>query len=375
MKLIINKYLQGSSNKLEERKLYNWLSEDENNIQIFKEEITYYMLNDSRNEIVDAQEAFEEFKEFKESIKKRENKQVHIFSYKKYYKYAAAVAILVSSIYFINNSIESKDKNTNQVSKNIKPSNNVSNEIILTLNDGSTQLLDKDKEELSYIDSTSEELLAYNEIKTPKGQIFRLVLSDSTVVWLNADTKIKYPKKFVSTLKTRTVILEGEAFFDVAHNKDIPFVVYANGIDIKVLGTKFNVSSYANDQFINTTLVEGSVNVVDTNDTNNSIILEPSFQASYQKTNMVLTSKEVNTLDYTSWIQKIIIFNDTPFESLITKIERTYNVEIINENEQIKNERFTGQFDIENIETIFKALSSNFHFEYEINNNKITIKN
>ena len=372
MKLIINKYLKGDTNELEEKELYDWLFKDDGNIQIFKEEITYYMLNDSRNEIVDVQEAFEEFKE---SIKKRENKQLHIFSYKKYYKYAAAVAILISSIYFINDSLESKNGGTNQVSKNIKSSSNINDEIILTLNDGSTQLLDQADEELSYLDSSSEELIAYNEIKVPKGQVFRLVLSDSTVVWLNADTKLKYPKKFVNALKTRTVILEGEAFFDVAHNKNKPFIVNTNGIDVKVLGTKFNVSSYTNDKFINTTLVEGSVNVIDTNDTNNSIIIAPSFQASFQKENMLLTSKEVNTLDYTSWMQKRIIFNDTPFESLISKIERTYNVEILNENEQIKKERFTGQFDIENIETIFKALSSNFYFEYEINNDKITIKN
>lgn len=372
MKLIINKYLKGDINEIEEKELYNWLFKDDSNIQIFKEEITYYMLNDSKNEIVDVQEAFEEFKA---NVKKRENRQIHIFSYKKYYKYAAAVTILISSIYFINNSLESKKGNTNQVSKNIKPSGKVNDEIILTLSDGSTQILDQADEEISYLDSSSEELVAYNEIKIPKGQVFRLVLSDSTVVWLNADTKLKYPKRFVNALKTRTVILEGEAFFDVAHNKNKPFIVNTNGIDINVLGTKFNVSSYANDQFINTTLVEGSVNVIDTNDTNNSIIIEPSFQASFQKEDMLLTSKRVNTLDYTSWMQKRIIFNDTPFESLIAKIERTYNVEILNENEQIKNEHFTGQFDIENIETIFKALSTNFYFEYEINKNVITIKN
>ena len=171
------------------------------------------------------------------------------------------------------------------------------------------------------------------------------------------------------------VQLEGEAFFDVAHNKNKPFMVITKGVHVEVLGTKFNVSSYANEKFINTTLVEGSVNAIDANNANNSIVIKPGFQASFQKEIMDMTSKKVNTLDYTSWMEKVITFNDTPFENLIATIERTYNVQIINENEQIKNERFTGEFDIENIETIFKALSSNFYFEYEINNNKITIKN
>ena len=372
MKLIINKYLKGNTNELEEKQLYDWLLKDDHNIQIFKKEISYYMLHSSGSEIVDVQEAFEEFKA---SVKKREHQPVHVFSYKKYYRYAAAIVILISGIYFVTNFKNLYSNSTNQFSATIKSENNTNDEIVLTLDDGSTRVLGQEKEELSYLDSSSEELLAYNVIEVPKGQVFKLVLSDSTVVWLNADTKLKYPKKFINSLTTRTVELEGEAFFDVAHKKNQPFIVNTNGVDVKVLGTKFNVSSYANDKFINTTLVEGSVNAIDTNNASNSIIITPGFQASFQKDNMRLTSKKVNTLDYTSWMQKIIVFNDTTFENLIAKIERTYNVEILNENEQIKNERFTGEFDIENIETIFKALSTTYYFEYEINNNKITIKN
>lgn len=373
MKLIINKYLKATTNELEEKKLYDWLLENDSNVQVFKNEVTFYMLNNSTSEIVDEQKAFEAFKE---AIDKREkHKQLRVFSIKKYYKYAATIGILISSIYFINNSLKSKDANTNKVAKDVNISNDLNQDIVLTLNDGSTKIVEKEKEELSYINTPSEERLAYNEIKIPKGQIFRLVLSDSTVVWLNADTKLKYPKKFIKSLKTRTVLLEGEAFFEVAHNKDKPFIVNTNGVDVKVLGTKFNVSSYFNDSFINTTLVEGSVNVIDGNDTNNSIIISQSFQASFQKENSLLSTKKVKTSDYTAWMQKRIIFNDITFEELIHKIERTYSVEIFNENEQIKKERFTGQFDIENIETILKALSTSFYFKYEINDNKITIKN
>ena len=380
MKLIITKYLKGKTNKLEEKELYNWLSNDDSNVRIFKKKIAFYMLAYSTNETVNIQEVFEEFKE---KISKKKSGQIPFLPYKKYYKYAAVVTILIASIisvYIINNDITAKSKQTNQVSKSIKFNNIFNKEIILTLEDGSTKILEQKQEELSYFNSSylkpssSKEVLAYNEIKVPKGQVFRLVLSDSTVVWLNADTKLRYPKKFINSLKTRSVELEGEAFFDVAHNKDKPFIVNTDGVYVKVLGTKFNISSYNGEDYINTTVVEGAVNVVDINDNNNYIIVKPNFQASFQNNNTSLTSKEVNTLDYTAWIEKRIIFNDTPFERLVTKIERTYNVKIINKNKILKKEHFTGQFDIENIETIFKALSASFYFDYKIKNNTITIK-
>ena len=177
--------------------------------------------------------------------------------------------------------------------------------------------------------------------------------------------QIKISKKVYNSLKTRSVELEGEAFFDVAHNKDKPFIVNTDGVDIRVLGTKFNISSYSGEDSINTTVVEGLVNVVDADNNNNQIVLNPSFQASFQKSNTSLTSREVNTADYTAWIEKRIVFNDIPFEKLAIKIERTYNVKIINKNKALKKEHFTGQFDIENIETIFKVLSVSFYFDYK----------
>ncbi|MFV0248754.1 MAG: FecR family protein [Tenacibaculum sp.] len=374
MKSKIDKYLRGDTNEFEEKQLYNWLLKDDTNIEIFKEKIAYYMLDNTENKPEDTQKAFEEFKE---NVKRLEVKQVSVFSYKKYYKYIAAVAILFSSIYLAYIVLGKKDKSIDNIFSYTKSNNNVDNQadnqIILTLHDGTKQIV-KQVDEISYINISSKEPLAYNQIEVPKGKTFKIVLADSTIVWLNADSKLKYPKKFDSALKSRTVKLEGEAFFEVKHNKNKPFIVSSHAVNIKVLGTKFNVSSYANDKFISTTLVEGLVNVIDKNNANNSTIVQPGFQTSFQKANTRFKTKKVNPLHYTCWIQKKIIFNDISFENLIVKLERAYNVEIINENEQIKKEHFTGQFDIENIETIFKALSSNYYFKYQINNNKIIIK-
>ena len=377
MKKLIYKYLKGNSTEAEEKLIYDWLQENNLNAQIFKEEVSIYMLSNTTNEIVNEQKAFDEFK-FTITHRKESNPD-KTYPFKKYYKYAAAVVVILCCSVFFNNYWNINTSDLKSVT--VKPSVEIdfNNKIVLTLNDGSASVVDKKQEELSYVPTRSEEIsveeqLVYNELTVPRGQVFRLVLSDSTVVWLNADTKIKFPKKFINSLATRTVWLEGEAFFEVAHNKKKPFIVNTNGVDIKVLGTKFNVSSYSNDPTIHTTLVEGSVQVVATNNRANNLYITPNKQVAYEKDKMLLTVKEVNTLDYTSWMQKVIIFNDIPFEEIIPKIERTYNVNIVNMNTLIAKERFTGQFDIENIETVFKALSTSYKFKYTIENDLITIK-
>lgn len=356
---LIKKLIKGVISPNERLVLKNWVQIDNTNLKLFKDKIKEFNLNNTS--YFDHEKAYQKF------ISQTIAKKVDKVYFRQYFKYAAALVLLSFSAYFFNIYKESNNKN--------HVSSKEENKITLTLNDGSIKILDDDQEELSYLQSsTTEEQLIFNEIKVPKGQVFRLILSDATIVWLNAGTKIKYPKKFISSLKTRTIELEGEAFFEVAHNKNKPFIVVTNGINIEVLGTKFNVSCYAEDSNISTTLVQGSVKVSALNERNNSIIIKPSYQASFNKEKLALGAKKVNITHYTSWMQKKIIFNNTPFNELVRKIERTYNVEIINENIQIQSELFTGQFDIEGIELIFKSLSTSFYFDYEIINNKIIIK-
>jgi len=373
MKETIRKYFNSELNKLEEQKLYNWIESAKENKELFKSEMNSYLFSNTSDENVNTQIAFEEFRN---SLNDRNKlRSLKKFSFNKYLKYAATITILITGIYFFNRPLESTDENKkNQASSRTEDA--ISNKIILTLEDGSTKILEQTKEELSYLNNApSKELLVYNQITIPKGQIFRLILSDGTIVWLNADTKLKYPKKFLKSLESRTVELEGEAFFEVAHDTNKPFVVNTNGVDVKVLGTKFNVSSYDDDNMINTTLVEGSVEIIDDSKSDNSIVINPNYQASFNKNKLQMASKKVNTAYFTSWLQKRIIFTETPFSELVKKIERTYNVEIINDNENVKNELFTGEFDIENVDVIFEALSTSGNFKYEINENKITIKN
>ncbi|QTD37877.1 FecR family protein [Polaribacter batillariae] len=370
MKSIINKYLQNKATSLEKKKLQDWVLESYENKKIFKENITLYLLENTNNfKKINSDKAF---KEFLEQINKTSPKKKKFVKLSEFYKYAAII-VVCASIFYFTNTLFNNQNIEKPTTKKISQSEKKAKEIVLTLEDGSQKLLQQEQEQISYFNrKPKEEVLVYNEIKVPKGQVFKLILSDSTVVWLNADSKLKYPKYFISSSKTRNVTLDGEAFFEVKSNKKKPFLVHANEIKVEVLGTKFNISSYKNDDIINTTLVEGSVNVKDINN-NDSILLKPSFQASFQKKSTAFTSKKVNTLDYTSWINKKIIFNNVSFEKLVFKIERTYDVEIVNNHKKLKKVRFTGEFDVENIETIFKALSVSYNFKYTINKNKITI--
>lgn len=371
MKTIIKKYLASEATDLERNKILRWLNMDEKNIEIFKKEIELYIFDNPSDNTINPEIAFQEFKNVIEKDKK-----VIRFNFNRVLKYAAILIIGLISAYFIKNNTGSAD--INHVSDGhavLDDTNALDDKIILLSEDGSKQIIEENLGEISYIDkNTSEEALVYSEIIIPKGRVFRLVLSDSTVVWLNSNSKLRYPKKFIKKSLSRSIELEGEAFLKVAHNAQIPFVVKTNGVDVEVLGTQFNVSSYPNDKTIKTTLIEGSVKVVNTNKRDNFLVIKPSYQASFNKEELHLQTKKVNTLEYVSWINKRIVFDNTPFNELTSRIERTYNVEIINQNNRIENEHFTGEFDIETIDVIFKALSASAKFEYEINDNIITIK-
>ncbi|VAW16345.1 Putative anti-sigma factor [hydrothermal vent metagenome] len=372
MKSLITKYLERTINDLEEKELYKWLTKDKKYIKSFKKEVFIYNEQGASDAIFDSKEAFSVFKA---RVQKEETKPIKINYFERYYKYAAAILILISSVFMMYHISKDTSVDVRNKVQVVEQGTKETDKIVLTLSDGTTKGLSSE-EELSYLAvETTETTLEYNEINVPRGQIFRLVLSDGSLVWLNSETKLKYPKKFLKGEATRTVVLEGEAFFEIAHNKEQPFIVNASAINIKVLGTKFNVSSYPNDEHINTTLVEGSVNVVDSISPDNSILIEPSFQASFDRSSTSLSSKKVNTDNYLAWMQKKIVFEDLPFKELLVKIERAYNIVIENKNIGLNNQRFTGQFDIEEVDVVFKALSTSVYFEYETTSNKVTIKN
>ncbi|WP_299548757.1 FecR domain-containing protein [Seonamhaeicola sp.] len=315
-----------------------------------------------------------------------ENKGLFIFFFR-----AAAVLIICAGLgyyYFENNSdLNSSSKEPNNITQESTDANSIILELdngekeIITTN-GTKTILNKEGKvvgtqkgtNLNYTNPSVEKLpeeLIYNKLTIPYGKVFQITLSDGTKVHLNAGSSIRYPVYFIKD-KNRIVYLEGEAYFDVVKNSEQPFIVKTDNMNIEVLGTKFNVSSYPEDPSINTVLVEGSVSINSDKNKNNTI-LKPGHKADWKKQSGKVLVNNVDTSIYTAWIEGRIVFEHMPFENILVKLERHYDISITNNNLDLAKETFTASFDIESIEQVLKAFSKNYHFTYTINQDQITI--
>lgn len=256
------------------------------------------------------------------------------------------------------------------------------NGIIKIINeDGSSQVVDskgniignQSGTQIVYSNTSEEETLVYNTLTVPYGKRFEILLSDGTKVNLNAGTSLKYPVKFLKG-HTREVFLKGEAFFNVSKDTEHPFIVNSDGLNIKVLGTQFNVSSYTEDIETDVVLVEGSVNMYAQKDENNSVILKPGFIGSYNKNdNNSIQTKPVITSIYTAWVNGELVFRNMTFDNIMKKMQRHYNVDIVNNNTDLSNEKFNASFRKEPIEKILEYFKVTYNINYTINNNTIII--
>lgn len=178
-----------------------------------------------------------------------------------------------------------------------------------------------------------------NEVICPAGQIAEVVLSDGTHVWLNAESRIRYSAAFNG--KNRNVELSGEAFFDVVKDAENPFLVKVNEMQVKVTGTNFNISAYPENDFSETILVEGKIELL--NQQGKRILeLKPGEMASYDLTEKKVYLSKVDTRFYSSWKEGKISFHNERLEPIIAKLERWYNVKFVFKDEEIKDYRFTG---------------------------------
>jgi transmembrane sensor len=235
-------------------------------------------------------------------------------------------------------------------------------------------------------------------IAVQNGSRSRSMLPDGSTVWLNVGSKLFYDDNFSGP--TREVRLEGEAFFDVVKQLHRPFIVHTSGIDIKVLGTSFNVKSYPDDKTVETTLYHGSVKIFRENESEKSaIILKPNEKAiipkdaaitnnqvsskndspvpairpaSYTLTHIDSTKKESERIE-TAWLYSRLEFKGDSFEEVARKMERWYNVTIYFTDEKVKQLSVTGSFEKETIEQAFAALKTGFPINYKIANHEIYV--
>ena len=211
----------------------------------------------------------------------------------------------------------------------------------------------------------------YEEVVVDKGERIQIMFQDGTKVYINSDSKLRYPKKFA--LNTREVYLEGEAYFVVAKNKNRPFIVNLSGPAIHVLGTSFNVSAYKDESMIETTLVEGSVklNVV-SGGKRMTQMLKPNEKAEYQKGAGKIKVFGVNTEYDTAWKNGEIIFRNHPMDKVLKTLERHYHVVFEVKDNEILKSIITARFKDEQLPQVLEYLKLASGIQYAIH--KPTVK-
>lgn len=227
------------------------------------------------------------------------------------------------------------------------------------------------KKNQSKEESAAQSTLKTNRLIIPVGKTYELNLADGTRVKLNSKSELIYPDNFSE--HTREVTLIGEAYFDVAKDASKPFIVKANGIDVKVLGTSFNVSCYEQQSTIETTLVEGKVAVVIPNQPEE--IITPSQQLVFDKTKQTSATATVDTRIYTSWINNKLIFKNERIDVILTKLQYWYDFEIEYDNENIKENRFSLEIDKNtDLNKILDLINFTSNIKLIKTNHKITLK-
>lgn len=202
--------------------------------------------------------------------------------------------------------------------------------------------------------------LQYNVLDVPVATEYRLVMEDGTVVYLNADSRLKYPEVF--TGGERKVYLEGEAYFEVAKDETRPFAVVAGGVEVRVLGTHFNVNAYPEKHQVTTTLVEGKVEV---SSGKRHAVLSPGVQAVASEQGMKL--QEVDVREYVGWKDGLFVFSRMPLEEIMRQVYRWYGVQAVFFSEEVRRMTFTGVINkAMSAEELFQVIEKVVHVRFTI---------
>lgn len=212
-----------------------------------------------------------------------------------------------------------------------------------------------------------------NTLYTPAGQRAQLILQDGTEVWLNAKSRLTYPAHF--TGDSRKVAIEGEAFFKVAKDPSRPFIVSTHDVDMKVLGTQFNVCSYPENEYVQTSLLEGSVCVFFPDKENEGIILNPNQQVTVSNGRMKV--EPIRLKEHFLWRDGIYAFENEPLTDILKKLELYYDVKIVVKNTSLFKGTYTGKFrQRDSLDDVFRVLQQihKFKVEKDIERNIVTLK-
>jgi len=316
----------------------------------------------------------------------KENKDRKLKKLRKiiYYSAAAVVLGIVATTYFYRTNLVNKDPAI-AVVKTIQTG---TDKAILTLEDGSAVVLEKDKiyekdnvvsngKELVYDkNNTTKSGLVYNYLTIPRGGQFHVKLSDGTEVWLNSETKIKFPVAFVEGTLREVELIYGEAFFDVSpstEHKGAKFKVLNKNQEVEVLGTEFNIKAYKDEENIYTTLVEGKVAVSNANSKKHLI---PNQQSVINLKNGNMVINPIDAYNEVLWTKGIFSFKGKNLKEIMNVMSRWYDFQVVFQKPELEKVKFNGVLskndNIKEILTIIKK--TNFINDYEIKDQKIIIK-
>ena len=356
-----------------------WLDESERHRQLYEEMKRFVARRENFQLDVEAKKQFKrDFETRVDEAYRRRGRRVWL----KVVSYAAMLTlpIIAGMLLWTRQPVE------DVVDYGIGPIEHGVRKATLVLNDGKVLALDTSRMTLKEIDGvtihTNDQALVYvdsldnkdvnlqNRLITPKGGEYTIMLADGTKVWVNAATEIRYPVKFVG--KERRVWLEGEAYFEVTKDATRPFIVEANGMEVKVYGTRFNVNTRRDDQ-IQTTLVEGSVSVKPKG--LKEVMLEPNQQAVFNKLAGRVTVRDVDVMSYVAWQRGNYYFENKSIGEILDELSLWYDIQVFFMNNEVRNERFSGYLPrYEEIDRLLSLIEKTSHVQFEIKGRVIIVR-
>jgi transmembrane sensor len=382
--LLLNKYLLNECTPAEAEELFNHLKKDEAGRLLLKNLQTQFNQEIKQPQSIDPEISDKVWQKLQNNIQQKQTAKIYPF--KKWSLFAAAAVILLATGLFL---FKLQPHNDKLLSRKERFKNDVApggSRATLTLANGAVVVLNQARNGLvikqgqTAINKINDGLLTYkpsgsaigkvqyNTISTPKGGEYQVILPDGTAVWLNAASSLKFPTSF--TGHERTVELTGEAYFEVAKNKAMPFKVTANKIKVEVLGTHFNVNTYDDEEALKTTLLEGSVKL---SVGMQQVMLVPGEQGSFNRQADNLKVAAVDVEEAVAWKNGSFMFASEDIQSILRKVSRWYNVDIVYQENAPKKAIWGTVSKFDNVSEVLKMIELTGVAHFKIEGRRITV--
>ena len=380
---LIALYLNGNLEKNEQEQLEAWLQEKESHRVLF-EQLKNGENTQQRKGIINRINLDEEWNRFQTSIKKET--KIRKLVWKEVLKYAAIIALPILAATFLLIQDYGYEDYVSDIPVEIEPGVK-SAELVLSSGER-IQLGEKDQvlegnEQDVTIENKDRSLnynatekkttkLRYNHLIIGRGEEYQLTLADGTKVWLNSESKLKFPTQFANHI--REVELEGEAYFEVTKNEDAPFIVNTKQMKVKVLGTAFNLSAFGDEENVKTALVEGSVKISPKYEELEDIIIEPNEMAVLNIAKHELKVEKVNAKNYGRWREGVFTINEESLDDIMRKLSRWYDITVFFEDDEARYQYFSGKLPrFQNCNDLLEMIEKTTNVEFDIKDERTVL--